>query len=112
MMLPMSVHLAIFERFSSTTITSGCGFCSGSSILVWFVDEGAVLRKLHEVCRLEEFAQLVDGIFVIHFLQMLDDLVGGHLHRIETIAFLDVVTQSICQLRIIFLRVFTLPSPP
>ena len=50
-------------------------------------------------------AQLAEGILVLGGHQVIDDLTTGHLHRIEAITLLDILTDGICELRVVLLRI-------
>ncbi len=66
---------------------------------------GGEARKLHEVGRGEEFAQLVDLRGILVRLQSLDDLLRGHLHGVEAEALAHIPSQRLRQQRVVFLLV-------
>ena len=77
---------------------------------VVLIDEGPELGKLHEVGHLEQFAQLSYPLLVGLFAQLLDNLVGGHLHGVEAEACLHVLAQGIGELGVVLLHVVLLPA--
>ena len=72
---------------------------------VVLVYECGVLGELHEVGSLEEHTQLVESLLVLCLGQTVYNLAAGHLHRPESVAFLDILSECLCQLGVVFLLV-------
>ena len=72
---------------------------------VVLIDESGVLSELHQISRGEQMSQFIERLLILCGHEFLDYLTAGHLHGIEAITFLNILSQSVCKLGIVLLRI-------